>query len=139
MKVTPEVVRFDNCVVAYRTKSEGINRSAGTFNAYSTRTQYLWGVIDMGFASSNVELSEIQVVDTNVFAVAIRKAPGQNMGRYGTRILFTENGSPVRVLEEKEGESGGVMFEFDDQSMAQRVAKAFSHAISLCGGSQDPF
>jgi hypothetical protein len=45
---------------------------------------------------------------------------------------------PVFVLKVHRADKGGNVFDFFDEQMANRVAKAMVHAVELCGGGSKP-
>ncbi len=58
----------------------------------------------------------------------------------GLPIIDHRFDPPIFVLTVRSKENGKFYFYFFDEDMANRVAKAMTHAVDLCGGgSKDPF
>lgn len=109
-----ELVRFDGCQIIWRTGLDG-----------TVNTEWRVGL-------SALDPTKVKV---------------REFGGIWRVYLYTYN-SRRRVRQNLIGKVGKVVplgvrtdcfFDFRSEEMAERVAKAFSHAIKLCGGRKEPF
>lgn len=128
----------DGCSISYRYRTDSENRSF-FLNASTVRADYFWETVNLAAASQDVLVQEKTIFETKYFDVKISSSPGKLLGKYGMKTFISENGGPQRTIGEDSGDAKAAMFSFADESTAQRVAKAFGHAVSLCGGSTEPF
>ena len=128
----------DGCSISYRYRSDSENRSF-ILNASTVRVDYFWATVSLAAATQDVLVQEKTILGTKYFDVKINSSSGKLLGKYGMKTFISENGGPQRTINEDSGDAKAALFSFADESLAQRVAKALSHAVSLCGGSTEPF
>ncbi len=115
--------------------------SAVVYNAGTCYLQYHVKRTQGGdtFQNADVRLSLREVEDITVEPEEQRRTKrAQAMGQSTTEFARSQPATLALVIHRPHNVED--VFDFQDASTADRVAKAFSHAVELCGGgNKDPF
>lgn len=130
---------FTNNSRVARNRSSLVRRGTGcTVVATTTTTWNPKEVADQVF-SYTIDLALID--PASVSATAMRSA-FENMMVDGFQVQLTTTNNTLSVERSDNGQlskASAFVVELSDQQAAQRVAKAFSHAVTLCGGKPSSF
>lgn len=119
-----EPVRFDGCTLVWR------EQMSYTENKRSELIKRQIEINLADFDRSNIKVIKESCHTGNCWRI--------RLVTYNSKPLVKE----IYLPENKnESNSSSTFIEFyaSEQLMAQRIAKAFSHAITLCGGKKEPF
>ncbi len=115
-----------------------VEASRVTAEAGSCRIRYHWKTSANGTANPESEAGLLLsgVVDVTVMPMdqdLKEQATAQGHPTWNFRV-----DPPVFVLKVHRTDKGANVFDFFDEQMANRVAKAMVHAVELCGGGSKP-
>jgi len=132
---------------AHRTSfSQNVTDTVGRVTADSgqCRISYHWRMENHGEKQSSTEFDgDIGFNLKGVKEIVIKSFSdfqNEKFAADGSPQITVYSSHPDVVMLELHGQHGAMnVFPFTDAEIADRVAKAFDHAVELCGGTKDPF
>jgi hypothetical protein len=116
-------------------KTEATNVVA---DASSCRISYHWKMGINGGAEPDSETSFLLKTVGDVLVMTMEQDMKEQATAQGHPVWSFRVDPPVFVLKVRRKDKGSNVFDFFDEQLANRLAKAMVHAVELCGGGAKP-